>query len=83
MEKILRKIYPGRQIEFNIRSQQKIDRKIKGVKDDDGKNRENENIPQNDRKTEIKTEECELQIDDHNGKVEKDEKTKEYTGNEK
>ena len=75
MEKILRKVYLGRQIEFNIRSQQKID--------ENGKNREEENITQNDRKAEIKTEECELKIDEHNGKDEVDEQIKEYTGNEK
>ena len=33
LEKMLRKVYPGRQIECNNRTQHKIDHKFKGVND--------------------------------------------------
>ena len=36
LEKILRKVYLGRQIECSNNSQHKIDHKIKGVNDDNG-----------------------------------------------
>ena len=53
MEKMLRKIYPVRQVEFINSSQHKIDHIIKAVNDDDGETQEEENITQDDRKTEI------------------------------
>ena len=36
LQKILRKVYPGRQVKCNNSSQRKIDLKIKGVNDDNG-----------------------------------------------
>ena len=53
MEKMLRKIYPVRQVEFINSSQHKIDHIIKAVNDDNGETQEEENITQDDRKTEI------------------------------
>ena len=44
LEKMLKKIYPGRQVECNNSSQHEIDHKIKGVNDDTGENQEEENI---------------------------------------
>ena len=44
MEKILRKVYPGRQVECNNNSQHKIDNKIKGLNDENGETQEEENI---------------------------------------
>ena len=52
MEKILRKVYPGRQVECNVSSQHKVDHKMKGVKDDNGETQEEEKITQDDRKIE-------------------------------
>ena len=52
MEKILRKVYPGRQVECNVSSQHKVDHKMKGVKDDNGETPEEEKITQDDRKIE-------------------------------
>ena len=53
MEKILRKVDPGRQVECKIKGQHKINCKIKRVNDDNGKTREEENMTQDYRKTEI------------------------------
>ena len=56
---------------------------MKGINDENGKNREEENITQNERKAKIKTEKWEFKIDQHNGRDEEDEQIKEDTGNEK
>ena len=66
MEKMLRKIYPVRQVEFINSSQHKIDHIIKAVNDDNGETQEEENITQDDRKTEIQTQECDFKIHEHN-----------------
>ena len=66
MEKMLRKAYPGRQVECINSSQHKIDHKIKGVNDDNGESQEEENITQDDRKTENEAQECDFKIHEHN-----------------
>ena len=60
MEKILRKIYPGRQVECIKSSQHKIDHKIKVVNDDNEETQEEKNITQVDGKTENVTQECDF-----------------------
>ena len=56
LEKMLKKIYSGRQLECSNSNQRKIDHKIKGVNDDNGETqKEEENITQDDRKTEHET----------------------------
>ena len=52
LEKMLRKVYSGRQVEYNNSSEHKIDHKIKGVSDDNGETQEEENVTQDDRKAE-------------------------------
>ena len=52
MEKMLRKIYQGRQVECINSSQHKINHIIKAVNDDNGEAQEEKNITQDDRKTE-------------------------------
>ena len=52
---MLRMVHPGRQVECTDSSQQKTDCKIKGVNDDNGEIEEEENITQDDRKTENET----------------------------
>ena len=49
---LLRKVYPGRQIECNNSSQQEMNHKIKGVNDHHGKTEEEENVTQDDMKAE-------------------------------
>ena len=44
LEKMLNKVYLGRQVECNNSSQHKIDKKIKGVNDDNGETQEKESI---------------------------------------
>ena len=66
MEKMLRKIYPGRQVECINSSQHKIDHKIKGVNDDNGETQEKENITQDDTKTENETQEYDFKIHEYN-----------------
>ena len=46
MEKMFRKVYPGRQVECINIGQYKKDNKIKGVNDDSGETQEEENIAQ-------------------------------------
>ena len=43
LEKMLRKVYPGRQMECSNSSQHKIDHKIKGINDHCGETQEEEN----------------------------------------
>ena len=52
LEKMLRKLYPGRQEECKNSSQHKIDHKIKEVNDHNGEIQEKENVTQHDRKAE-------------------------------
>ena len=59
---MLRKVYPGRQVECINSNQHKIDHKIKGVNDDNGETREEENITQDERKTENEAQECDLKF---------------------
>ena len=49
---MLRKVYSGRQVEYNNSSEHKIDHKIKGISDDNGETQEEENVTQDDRKAE-------------------------------
>ena len=49
LEKMLRKVYPGRQVECNNSSQHKIDHKTKGVNDDKRETQEEGNIAQDNR----------------------------------
>ena len=51
LEKMLKKVYPGRQVECSYSSQPEIDHKIKGVNDYNGETQEEENITQDDRKS--------------------------------
>ena len=66
LEKMLRKVYPGRQVECSNSSQHKIDHKIKGVNDHNGETQEEENVTQDDRKAENETRECDFKIREHN-----------------
>ena len=83
LEKMLRKIYPGRQVECNNSSQHKIDQKIKGVNDNNRENQEERNITQDDWKTKDETQECDSKIHEHNKNHEEHEKIKKDTGIEK
>ena len=74
---MLIKIYPGRQIERNNSIQHKIDHKIKWVKGDNVETQEEENITQDDRKTENETQECDVKIHEHNSNDEEHEQNKE------
>ena len=62
---MLRKVYPGRQVECNNSSQHKIDHTTKGVNDENRKTQEEENITLDDRKTENERHECEFKIHEH------------------
>ena len=66
LERMLSKVYSGRQVERNNSSQHKIDHRIKGVNDHNGETQEEENFTQDDRKTENKTQECDFKIHEHN-----------------
>ena len=66
LEKMLRKVYPGRQVECNNSSRHKIDHKIKGVNDDKRETQEEGNIAQDNRQTENETQECDFKIHEHN-----------------
>ena len=80
---MLRKVYPGRQVQCDNSSQDKIDHKIKGVNDDNGETQEEGNITRDDRKTENETQECDFKIHEHNRNDEEHEQIKEDTGIEK
>ena len=79
LEKMLRKVYPGRQRECNNSSQNGIDHKIKGVNDHNGETQEKENVTQNDRKAENETQECDFKIHEHNRNDEEHKQIKEDT----
>ena len=83
LDKILRKVYPGRQVACNNSSQHKIDHKIKGVNDDNGETQEEQNITQDDKKTEDETQEYDFKIHKHNRNDEEHEQFKVNTGTEK
>ena len=83
LAKMLRKVYPGRQVECNKSSRHKIDHKIKGVNDDKRETQEEGNIAQDNRQTENKTQECDFKIHEHNRIDEEHEQIKEDTGIEK
>ena len=83
LEKMLRKVYPGRQVEYKISSQHKIDHKIKVVNDNSGETQEEENVTQDDRKTENKTQEHYFKIHDCNRNDEEHEQNREYNETEK
>ena len=80
---MLRKVYPGRQMECSNSSQHEIDHKIKGVNDHNGETQEEENVTQDDREAENKTQECDFKIHEHNRNDEEHEQIKEVTGIEK
>ena len=83
LEKMLRKVYPGRQMECSNSSQHEIDHKIKGVNDHNGETQEEENVTQDDRKAENETQECDFKIHEHNRNDEEHEQIKENTRIEK
>ena len=83
LEKMLRKVYPGRQMECSNSSQHKIDHKIKGINDHSRETQEKENVTQDDRKAENETQECDFKIHKHNRNVEEYDQIKEDTGIEK
>ena len=76
MEKILRKVYPGRQAECNNSSQDKIHQKIREVNYENGETQEEEKITQDDRKTENETQECDFKVYGYNRNDEEHEKNK-------
>ena len=81
---MLRKVYPGRQVECNNSSQHKIDEKIKEVNDDNEETqKEEDNITQDDRKIENETQDCDFIIHEHNRNDEDHEQNKEGTETEK
>ena len=75
LEKMLRKLYPGRQEECNNGSQHKIDHKIKRVNDHDGETQK-ENVTEDDRKAENETQECGFKIHEHHRNDGEHEQTK-------
>ena len=79
LEKMLRKVYPGRQIECNNSSQNGIDHKIKGVYDHNGETQAEENVTQIDWKAENETQEFDFKIHEHNRNDEEHEQIKEDT----
>ena len=77
---MLRKVYPGEQVECNNSSQHKIDHKIKGLNNDNRKiQKEEENITQGDRKRENETKESDFKIHERNRNDDEHEPTKEDT----
>ena len=83
LEKMLRKVYPGKQVECNNSSRHKIDHKIKGVNDGKRETQEEGNIAQDNRQTDNETQECDFKIHEHNRNDEEHEQIKEDTGIEK
>ena len=83
LEKMLRKVYPGRQMECSNSSQHEIYHKIKGVNDHNGETQEEENVTQDDRKAENETQECDFKIHKHNRNDEEHQQIKKKTGIEK
>ena len=83
LEKMLRNVYPGRQMECSNSSQHEIDHKIKEVNDHNGETQEEENVTQDDRKAENKTQEYDFKIHKHNRNDEEHKQNKENTGIEK
>ena len=83
LEKMLRKVYPSRQMEGSNSSQHDIDHKIKAVNDHNGETQEEENVSQDDREAENKTQECDFKIHEHNRNDEEHEQIKENTRTEK
>ena len=63
---MLKKLYPGRQVERINSSKHKINHNIKGVNDNNGEPHEEENVTQDDRETENETQECDFKIHEHN-----------------
>ena len=83
LEKMLRKVYPSRQMEYSNSSQHDIDHKIKGVNDHNGETQEEENVTQDDREAENETQGCDFKIHEHNRNDEEHEQIKENTRIEK
>ena len=83
LEKMLRKVYPGRQMECSNSNQHDIDHKIKGINDHNGETQEEENVTQDDREAENETQECDFKIHEHNRNDEEHEQSKENTRNKK
>ena len=79
LEKMLRKVYPSRQMECSNSSQHDNDHKIKGINDHNGETQEEENVTQDDRKAENETQECDFKIHEHNRNDEEHEQIKENT----
>ena len=80
---MLRKVYPGKQVECNHSSRHKIDHKTKGVNDDKRETQEEGNTAQDNRQTENETQECDFKIHEDNRNDEEHEQIKEDTGIEK
>ena len=83
LEKMPRRVYPGRQMQCSNSSQHKIDHKIKGVNDHNGETQEEENVTQDDRKAENETQEYDFKIHEHNGNDEEHGQIKQSTRIEK
>ena len=66
VEKMLKKLYSGRQVECINSSKHKTNHRIKGVNDDNGEPHEEDNVTQDDRETENETQECDFKIHEHN-----------------
>ena len=83
LEKMLRKVYPGRQMECSNSSQHETDHKIKGVNNHNGETQEEETVTQDDRKAENETQECDFKIHEHNRNDKEHEQIKENSRIEK
>ena len=83
LEKMLRKVYPGRKMECGNSSQHEIDHKIKGVNNHTGETPEEETVTQDDRKAENETQECDFKIHEHNRNDKEHEQVKENNRIEK
>ena len=81
--KMLRQVYPGRQMKCSNSSKKERDHKIKGVNDHNGETQEEENVTQDYRKAENETQECDFKIHNHSRNDVEHEQIKEYTGIEK
>ena len=83
LEKMPRKVYPGRQIECSNSSQHETNHKIKGVNNHNGETQEEETVTQYDRKAENETQECDFKIHEHNRNDKEHEQIKENSRIEK
>ena len=76
-KKCYKKVYPGRQVEYNNSSQQKIDHRIRGVNNETMRRlKRNKTLPKMTAKTENETQECDFKIKEHNRNDEEHEQNK-------